>query len=61
MQKKMSIDHLWNIDRAKVTYSEKNLPLLPIYPLAWYRNRASAVTGRRLTAWAVARPLMTQT
>jgi len=53
MQKKMSTEQLWNdTDRAKVTYSEKNLSLMPLYPqqisqgLAWYSNRASAVSGR---------------
>jgi len=64
----MSTEQLWNdTDRAKVTYSEKNLSLMPLYPqqisqgLAWYSNRASAVSGRWLTAWAAARPLETQT
>jgi hypothetical protein len=56
------MEHRWNeIDREEPKYSGKNLPLCqPQIPhgLTRDRARASAVRGRRLTAWAMARPLL---
>jgi hypothetical protein len=57
------MEHRWNeTDRGKPKYSgEKPVPV-PLCPpqiphgLTWDRTRASAVRGRRLTAWAMARP-----
>jgi hypothetical protein len=55
--------HRWNeIDRGKPKYSgEKPVPVSLCPPQiprgsTQYRNRASAVGGWRLTAWAMARP-----
>jgi hypothetical protein len=52
--------HRWNeIDRGKPKYSGEKLVPVPLYPpqiphgLTRDRTRASAVRGRRLTAWAM--------
>jgi hypothetical protein len=57
------MEHRWNeIDRGKPKYSGKKPVTVPLCPpqiphgLTRDRTRASAVTGRRLTAWAMARP-----
>jgi hypothetical protein len=61
-------EHRWNeIDRGKPKYSGGGgepvpVPLCPPqipHELTWDRTRASAVRGRRLTAWAMARPTLT--
>jgi hypothetical protein len=56
------MEQQWNeIDREKPKYSERNLsqchcpPQIPHGPNR-DRTRASTVRGRRLTAWAMARP-----
>jgi hypothetical protein len=60
------MEHRWNeIDRGKPKNSGKNLSQCHFvhhkshmdWPRDW--TRASAVGGRRLTAWAMARPLFT--
>jgi hypothetical protein len=57
------MEHRWNeIDRGKPKYSGKKPVPVPLCPpqipqgLTWDRTPASAVRGRRLTAWAMARP-----
>jgi hypothetical protein len=57
------IEHRWNeIDREKPKYSGKKPVPVPLCPpqipheLTRYRTRACALGGRRLTAWATARP-----
>jgi hypothetical protein len=56
------MEHQWNeIDRGKSKYSEKPVavPLCPPqipHLLTRDRSRTSAMGGRRLTAWAMARP-----
>ena len=59
------MQHRWNeIDRGKPKYSGKKpvpLPLCPPQIPHWLtrdRTRASAVRGQRLTAWAMAQPLV---
>jgi hypothetical protein len=52
----------WYIDRGKPKNSERNLSQChfvrhkSLYGLTQARTRASAVGGRRLTVWAMARP-----
>jgi hypothetical protein len=57
------VEHGWNeIDRGKPKYSGKKPVPVPLCPpqippeSTWEGTRASAVEGRRLTAWAMARP-----
>jgi hypothetical protein len=59
------MEHRWNeIDRGKPKYSEKNLSQCHfVYHkshMDWPRHRtqASAVGGRQLTSWAMARPYL---
>jgi hypothetical protein len=54
----------WNdIDRTKAKNTERQLSRVPLctpqflYGLPLARTRASGVRGRRITAWAMARPL----
>jgi hypothetical protein len=57
------MEHRWNeTDRGKPKYGGKHVPV-PLCPpqiphgLTRDRTRASAVSGRQLTAWALAWPL----
>jgi hypothetical protein len=59
------MEHQWNgIDRGKPTTRRKTYPRAnlsttnPPHGLTPDRTQASAVEGRRLTAWAMARPLL---
>jgi hypothetical protein len=54
----INMESLWNdIDRGKTKYLEETTVTVPLripqipQSLAWNWNRASAVIGRRLTAW----------
>jgi hypothetical protein len=58
------MEHRWNVtDRGKPKYSGEKpvpVPLCPPqipYGLTWDRTRASAVSGRRVSAWTMAGPL----
>jgi hypothetical protein len=58
------MEHRWNeIDRGKPKYSGQKPVPVPLCPhgLTRDRTRASAVGGRRLTAWAMARPITSLT
>jgi hypothetical protein len=53
------MEHRWNeIDRGKPKYSGENMPQYQfvLHVLSRDRTRDSELRGRRLTAWAMARP-----
>ena len=63
LKTKISMDHWWNdTDKDKRRYLQKNQSPWQFVPqkyqLDWDWTRASGMTGRRLTAWAVAGPMI---